>query len=105
MCDTPTAPFVCVRFFAISATPIGLPLDAAGPRPQLGLFRSIARLRIAPLHDEPGHRAVEALAVVEAALRPARRCARTVCGASSGYVSNANVPLDVSTTITRPGCA
>src|SRR4051812_29844974 len=29
----------------------------------------------------------------------------TVLGASFGYVSNANVPLDVSTTITGPFCA
>ena len=75
-----------------------------GAAPPQCSLRQVARLRIAPLHDEPGHGAMKALAVVEAALHEVddvrdrfRRLVR--------IVSNANVPLDVSTTITGAALA
>ena len=52
----------------ISATPIGLPLAAAAPRPHSARFESVAGLRIAELHDEARQRAVHALTVVETAV-------------------------------------
>ena len=38
MWATPTAPLTFSRFLLISETPIGLPLDAASPRPQSADF-------------------------------------------------------------------
>ena len=51
-CAIATAPSDVQPLLEISATPIGLPLDASGPRPQSASRSRVARLRIAALHDE-----------------------------------------------------
>ena len=61
------------RAFDVRALPadFGGADGAAAGRPRSApperVLRQVTRLRVAPLHDEPGHRAMEALAVVEAA--------------------------------------
>ena len=70
--------------------------------PPVGFLRHVPRLRIAPLNDKARHGAVNPLAIIEAAPHQ-RDHVRDRLRRSSGYVSNAKVPLDVSTTITGPG--
>ena len=77
MCAMPTAPLMCRRFLRDLGDADRLAARrGAVPRPQTSRLATIARLRIAELHDEAGQRAMHALAVVEALPHQRRRCAR-----------------------------